>query len=86
MKVSAILDDAILVQQPVATPDELILLFHGVGAQPADLVPLATRSLGTSPWRVSPRSTHPVFRARWCPSQAASRSHRKPGPMERAST
>lgn len=40
MKVSEIMDDAILVQQPAATPDELILLFHGVGAQPADLVPL----------------------------------------------
>jgi phospholipase/carboxylesterase len=61
MKVRAIMDGAILIQQPAATPDELILLFHGVGAQPADLVPLGHAVARRNPlaWVVSVRSPDP---------------------------
>lgn len=54
------MSDAILIQRPTATPDELILLFHGVGAQPADLVPLerALARQRPSAWVVSVRSPH----------------------------
>lgn len=34
------MNNAIVIQQPTHAAGELILLFHGVGAQPADLLPL----------------------------------------------
>lgn len=40
MKAHVNMSDSILIQQPAAEADELILLFHGVGGQAGDLVPL----------------------------------------------
>lgn len=55
------MSDAILIQQPAAPSSELILLFHGVGAQPGDLLPLgqALARRRPSAWVVSVRSPDP---------------------------
>lgn len=55
------MSDAILIQQPAEPSGELILLFHGVGAQPGDLVPLghALAQRQPSAWVVSVRSPDP---------------------------
>lgn len=53
-------DGAITVQRPAAPGGGLILLFHGVGAQPGDLVPLgqALAQHHRDAWVVSIRSPH----------------------------
>lgn len=56
--------DAIVVQQAPAgsaTPSELILMFHGVGAHPEDLVPLGHALAAQRPhaWIVSVRAPEP---------------------------
>lgn len=55
------MSDFILIQQPTEPSGELILLFHGVGAQPGDLVPLGQALARQRPeaWVVSVRSPHP---------------------------
>ncbi|NMG42969.1 esterase [Aromatoleum toluvorans] len=55
-------DDAfILVQKPAGPARRLILLFHGVGATPENLLPLAAALAATEPaaWVVSVRSPDP---------------------------
>lgn len=55
------MSDFILIQQPTEPSGELILLFHGVGAQPGDLVPLGQALARRQPsaWVVSVRSPDP---------------------------
>lgn len=51
-------DDAISVQQPAAGARHLVLLFHGVGASPETMLPLAKAVSASDPaaWVVSVRS------------------------------
>jgi len=54
-------DQDVIVQQPVASAAGLILLFHGVGSRPEDLVPLGRILADADPeaWVVSVRSPEP---------------------------
>ncbi|MGQ3196310.1 MAG: esterase [Hydrogenophaga sp.] len=56
------MSDVILIQQPAVSSGALILLFHGVGAQPGDLVPLGQALAKRQPaaWVVSVRSPDPA--------------------------
>jgi phospholipase/carboxylesterase len=60
MNTQSLHDGAVIVQQPSTPGGGLILLFHGVGAQPGDLVPLgqALAPHHRDAWVVSVRSPH----------------------------
>ncbi|AYH43475.1 esterase [Azoarcus sp. DN11] len=74
-------DSSILVQKPAGTGRRLILLFHGVGATPENLLPLAAAIATTEPaaWVVSVRSPDPSdfgMGWQWFPVRAVTEENR----------
>jgi phospholipase/carboxylesterase len=73
--------DSIVVQQPLEPARQLVLLFHGFGARPEDLLPLAHRLATALPqaWIVSIRAPAPTrfgFGYQWFAAEAVNDADR----------